>query len=79
MDVNIIILRCFFVAFEVRSLSTEVNSLLERRMAAVDPAEDKLNPFRQQAAMLGRKKESAAEALGGLRKETAALKIKLEV
>jgi hypothetical protein len=48
-------------------------------MAAVDPAEDKLNPFRQQAAMLGRKKESAAEALGSLKKDAAALKSKLEV
>jgi hypothetical protein len=48
-------------------------------MAAVDPAEDKLNPFRQQAAMLGRKKESAAEALGTMKKDAAALKSKLDV
>ncbi|CAB3388981.1 Hypothetical predicted protein [Cloeon dipterum] len=63
---------------QVRALSSEVNALLERRMAAADPADDKLTPFKQQAAMLGRKKEAAAEALGELKKESAALKSKLE-
>jgi len=48
-------------------------------MAAADPADDKLTPFRQQAAMLGRRKEAAAEALGDLKKEAAALKHKLDV
>ncbi|XP_059482691.1 intraflagellar transport protein 81 homolog [Neocloeon triangulifer] len=63
---------------QVRTLSTEVNALLERRMAATDPADDKLAPFKQQAAMLGRKKEAAAEALGDLKRESATLKAKLE-
>jgi hypothetical protein len=57
----------------------EVNALLERRMAAAGPAEDKLAPFRQQVAMLGRRKEAAAEALGVMRREAATLRMDLNV
>ena len=65
--------------FQVRALSAEVNTLLERRMAAAGPAEDKLAPFRQQVAMLGRRKEAAAEALGALKREAAVLRADLAV
>lgn len=47
----------------IKQLSAEINSLIEKRMVRNDPIDDKLSLFRQQASIIGRKKEAAAEKL----------------
>ncbi|XP_015780913.1 PREDICTED: intraflagellar transport protein 81 homolog [Acropora digitifera] len=47
----------------IKLLSTEINSLIEKRMVRNDPIDDKLSLFRQQASIIGRKKETVAEKL----------------
>lgn len=47
----------------IKLLSTEINSLIEKRMVRNDPIDDKLSLFRQQASIIGRKKEAVAEKL----------------
>lgn len=47
----------------IKQLSAEINSLIEKRMVKNDPIDDKLSIFRQQASIIGRKKEAAAEKL----------------
>lgn len=47
----------------IKQLSVEINSLIEKRMVRNDPIDDKLSLFRQQASIIGRKKEAAAEKL----------------
>ena len=44
-------------------MNAEINQLVEKRMLAGDPTDDKQSLFRQQATIISRKKESAAEAL----------------
>ncbi|XP_015780699.1 PREDICTED: intraflagellar transport protein 81 homolog [Acropora digitifera] len=48
---------------KIKLLSTEINSLIEKRMVRNDPIDDKLSLFRQQASIIGRKKEAVAEKL----------------
>lgn len=48
---------------KIKILSTETNSLVEKRMARSDPTDDKISVFRQQAAVIANKKNSAAESL----------------
>ncbi|KAJ7330649.1 Intraflagellar transport protein 81 [Desmophyllum pertusum] len=47
----------------IKQLSAEINTLIEKRMVRNDPIDDKLSLFRQQASIIGRKKEAAAEKL----------------
>ncbi|KXJ17310.1 intraflagellar transport protein 81 homolog [Exaiptasia diaphana] len=47
----------------IKTLSSEINSLIEKRMVRNDPIDDKLSLFRQQASIIARKKESSAEKL----------------
>ena len=47
----------------------EVEEVTKRRNVTNDPMEDKLTLFRQQAAIISRKKESTAEALGDARND----------
>ena len=48
---------------EIKELSSEINKLVEERMVGNDPIDDKLSVFRQQAAVIANKKNSAAETL----------------
>ena len=48
---------------QIKDLSSEINQLVEKRMVRNDPIDDKLSVFRQQAAVIGNKKNSAAETL----------------
>lgn len=48
-------------------LTSEVNDLVERHLSTSNPAEDKLVPFRQQAAIISRKKDSIAEQFSELK------------
>lgn len=57
----------------VRELTTDLNALLERRNAQLNPAHDKLAIFRQQATLIGRKKEAAAETLRRAQEELSAV------
>lgn len=47
----------------IKQLSAEINTLIEKRMVRNDPIDDKLSLFRQQASIIGRKKEAVAEKL----------------
>ena len=52
---------------------------MERHLATNNPADDKLAPFRQQAAIIARKKETTAEQLTELRNKLSALEEELQV
>lgn len=52
---------------------------MERHLAMNNPADDKLAPFRQQAAIISRKKESTAEQLTELRNKLSAVEEELQV
>ncbi|KAK3730167.1 hypothetical protein QZH41_016003 [Actinostola sp. cb2023] len=47
----------------IKTISSEINSLIEKRMVRNDPIDDKLSLFRQQASIIARKKDAAAEKL----------------
>ncbi|XP_054282354.1 intraflagellar transport protein 81 homolog [Macrosteles quadrilineatus] len=52
---------------KVQVVTSEVNELVERHLATSNPSDDKLAPFRQQAAIIGRKKDTIAEQFSELR------------
>ncbi|CAH2086587.1 unnamed protein product [Euphydryas editha] len=56
---------------KIAAVNSEVEQLVQRRLAASDPQEDKLAPFRQQAAVIRRNKEASAARVHEL---TASLK-----
>jgi len=58
---------------KIKQTNAEVNQLVEKRMMSGDPMEDKLSLFRQQVAIIARKKEAAAESLREVREEHAKL------
>lgn len=60
-------------------MNREVSQLLERHLASNNPADDKLAPFRQQAAIISRKKENVVEQLSELRSRVSALEEELRV
>ncbi|KAK7873068.1 hypothetical protein R5R35_000352 [Gryllus longicercus] len=63
---------------KIQQVNIEVNRIVERHLALNNPTDDKLAPFRQQAAIIARKKESTAEQLGELRSRVAALDEELQ-
>ncbi|XP_067948195.1 intraflagellar transport protein 81 homolog [Watersipora subatra] len=63
---------------QVATLNSELNQLYEKRMKNGDPLDDKLTVFRQQAQIVSRKKEAAAEAVSEARNELVSLKLELE-
>jgi intraflagellar transport protein 81 len=54
---------------QIKITTAELNQLIEKRMMSKEGAEDKQAVFRNQAAIIGRKKETAAEKLFALREE----------
>ena len=60
-------------------MNNEVNQLVERHLASNNPADDKLAPFRQQAAIIARKKETTAEQLTELKNKMSAVEEELQV
>ncbi|CAG2053694.1 unnamed protein product [Timema podura] len=63
---------------ELQVINGEINQLVERHLATKNPSEDKLAPFRQQAAIIARKKETTAELLGELRGKLTSLNEELD-
>ncbi|XP_047108512.1 intraflagellar transport protein 81 homolog isoform X1 [Schistocerca piceifrons] len=63
---------------KIQEVNNDVNQLVERHLAMNDPVEDKLAPFRQQAAIIGRKKESAAEQLRELKNRLSSLEANIQ-
>ncbi|XP_031548749.1 intraflagellar transport protein 81 homolog [Actinia tenebrosa] len=63
---------------KIKTISTEINSLIEKCMVRNDPIDDKLSLFRQQASIISRKKEAAAERLKEAMDETAGLENELQ-
>uniref|UniRef100_A0A8C2J492 Intraflagellar transport 81 homolog n=1 Tax=Cyprinus carpio TaxID=7962 RepID=A0A8C2J492_CYPCA len=64
---------------KIRETNTEINRLIEKRMMRNDPMDDKLSLFRQQAAIIGRKKEAKVEELQEAREELAAVERELNM
>eukprot|EP00094_Tigriopus_californicus_P013448 TCALIF_13008-PA protein Name:"Similar to Ift81 Intraflagellar transport protein 81 homolog (Mus musculus)" AED:0.03 eAED:0.03 QI:0/1/0.5/1/1/1/2/161/727 len=58
---------------KIDAVSKELVDISNKRNVTNDPIEDKLTLFRQQAAIIGRKKSNTAEKLNDVRTETAAL------
>nr|CAD7261155.1 unnamed protein product [Timema shepardi] len=63
---------------KLQVVNGEINQLVERHLATKNPSEDKLAPFRQQAAIIARKKETTAELLGELRGKLTSLNDELD-
>ncbi|XP_063245204.1 intraflagellar transport protein 81 homolog isoform X4 [Bacillus rossius redtenbacheri] len=58
---------------KLQALNNEINQLVERHLATKNPTDDKLAPFRQQAAIIARKKETVTEQLKELQSTVNAL------
>nr|CAD7195114.1 unnamed protein product [Timema douglasi] len=67
-----------YVFPQLQVINGEINQLVERHLATKNPSEDKLAPFRQQAAIIARKKETTAELLGELRGKLTSLNDELD-
>ncbi|RZF35553.1 hypothetical protein LSTR_LSTR014545 [Laodelphax striatellus] len=52
---------------KIQALTSEVNELVEQHLATTNPVDDKLAPFRQQAAIISRKKDAIAEEFSQLK------------
>uniref|UniRef100_A0A8C1M4M4 Intraflagellar transport protein 81 homolog n=1 Tax=Cyprinus carpio TaxID=7962 RepID=A0A8C1M4M4_CYPCA len=64
---------------KIRETNTEINHLIEKKMMRNDPMDDKLSLFRQQAAIIVRKKETKVEELQEAREELAAVERELNM
>ncbi|XP_021936046.1 intraflagellar transport protein 81 homolog [Zootermopsis nevadensis] len=63
---------------KIHSVNSEITQMVEHHLAANNPADDKLAPFRQQAAIIARKKETTAEHLTELRNKLSAAEEELQ-
>ncbi|XP_048588151.1 intraflagellar transport protein 81 homolog isoform X2 [Nematostella vectensis] len=63
---------------KIKSVSSEINSLIEKRMVRNDPIDDKLSLFRQQASIIARKKDAAAEKFKEAMDELASVEQELQ-
>ncbi|KAL1440890.1 hypothetical protein MTO96_009061 [Rhipicephalus appendiculatus] len=63
---------------KVQTENQEINALYEQKMRSQEQADDKLTLFRQQAAVIARKKEAAAETLNELRLQLSQLEAQLQ-
>ena len=63
---------------KIKEVNNEINELNEKKNVTNDPMEDKLTLFRQQAAIIGRKKESTAEKLNDMRQEVGNVEEEVE-
>ncbi|XP_071950346.1 intraflagellar transport protein 81 homolog isoform X2 [Antedon mediterranea] len=59
---------------QIKDLNSEINGLIEKRMMRNDPLDDKVSLFRQQASIIARKKEGAAESLKDAKDEVMSLR-----
>ncbi|XP_014665305.1 PREDICTED: intraflagellar transport protein 81 homolog [Priapulus caudatus] len=62
----------------IKDLNAQINQLIEKKMLETNDPEDKTALFRQQAAMVSRKKEAAANKLEEARHELSQLETDLE-
>ncbi|TNN13981.1 Intraflagellar transport protein 81 [Schistosoma japonicum] len=63
---------------QLRDVNSALNKLIEKRMIANEPFDDKISLFRQQAAIVTRKKSTAAEMLTATRNKLSELDDRLE-
>jgi intraflagellar transport protein 81 len=68
-----------YFLLKIRSVNKEIEELTNKRNVSNDPMEDKLTLFRQQAAIIARKKESTAEMLNDVRNDLATMEEELHV
>ena len=65
--------------FQIQAVNAEISQLVQRHLAMSNPADDKLAPFRQQAAIIARKKEATADQLAEMHARVAAVDEELQV
>ncbi|UYV79421.1 IFT81 [Cordylochernes scorpioides] len=65
------------INLRIQEVNQEVNQLIEKRLMSSDPMDDKLSLFRQQAAIINRRKETAAEELNTAKAELGTLQEEL--
>ncbi|KAH7966537.1 hypothetical protein HPB49_017356 [Dermacentor silvarum] len=63
---------------QVQTENQEINTLYEHKMRSQEQTDDKLTLFRQQAAVIARKKDAAAETLNELRLQVSQLEAQLQ-
>lgn len=63
---------------KIQAVNNEVSQLVEHHLATSNPTDDKLAPFRQQAAIIARKKETMAEQLTELKNKLSAVEEELQ-
>ncbi|XP_033126976.1 intraflagellar transport protein 81 homolog [Anneissia japonica] len=63
---------------KIKNLNMEINGLIEKRMMRNDPLDDKVSLFRQQASIIARKKEAAAESLKEAKDEVMSLQQEIQ-
>ncbi|CAH1781188.1 unnamed protein product [Owenia fusiformis] len=63
---------------KINDFNAEINQLVEKRMRSGDPTVDRVAMFRQQAVIIGRKKEAAADNLAEAREELAQAEQEIE-
>ncbi|KAJ3316717.1 Intraflagellar transport protein 81 [Blyttiomyces sp. JEL0837] len=66
------------IDMEIRSLNEDIAKLAEKRLLKNNSGDDKLALFRQQAAIIARKKEGTAQRLATLTEEVSALTDELD-
>lgn len=63
---------------QIEEANEEVSRLMEKRMPGSDPIQDKLALFRQQASIIARKKEAAAEEYKAMTDELSGVETELQ-
>ncbi|XKL66327.1 hypothetical protein PGB90_009747 [Kerria lacca] len=62
---------------KIQSISQEINKLLENRLISANNSDDKIVLFRQQAAIIARKKDNLAEKFSQLKQQLQEIRSKL--
>jgi intraflagellar transport protein 81 len=63
---------------EIQEVTAETNTWVEKRMLQANPKDDQLAMFRQQAALIARKKASSAEKLEEMQSRLTRIKSEIE-
>ncbi|GAB6031747.1 Intraflagellar transport protein 81, partial [Chamberlinius hualienensis] len=62
----------------IQDLNLKISKMVEKKLMTNDPMDDKLSMFRQQAAIISRKKATVAETIKDLRNEVNSLEAQLK-
>ncbi|CAH0382204.1 unnamed protein product [Bemisia tabaci] len=66
------------ISAKIEEVNQEINRQIEKHLISVDPASEKLVPYRQQATLIAQKKSTAAEQFASLKKTLTSLETELK-